>query len=412
MPHPALNRQSFLIAWPVWLLLLAGFLLAPQLFGQGFGLSLLSQMLSLMVLALSYNLLLAQTGLLSFGHAAYAGFGAYGAVHGLNAIAAGRLNLPVFLLPLLAGFFAALLGVVLGYFSTKKSGTGFAMISLGVAELLAVASYLQIGQGFFGGESGVTANRALGAGWFAGPLAVYYLLAAWCLLCTVLIYGLTKTPLGAMANAVRDDPHRAAMLGYAPQRIRWLMFVIASFFAGVAGGLSALNFEMASPENFALSRSAAVLLAVFIGGVNCFFGPLIGSLVYVLFVVGLAAVSKAWLLYLGLLFILVVLYAPTGLAGLIIWHWQAWRSPARCLRTYFVGLFYAALFALGLVMMVEMGYCLPDEMTPDAICRLWLLPLNSAGWFSWCVALVCCVGGAVAGLRHAGWPRAWRVRLK
>ena len=134
----------------------------------------------------------------------------------------------------------------------------------------------------------------------------------------VAMFALTQTPLGRIANAVRDNPERAEFIGYNTQRVRWLMLILSSFFAGIAGGLSAINFEIVSAENFSAVRSGGVLLAAFIGGVGFFFGPILGAVVFVFFAVALSEWTKAWQLYLGVFFVLLVMFAPGGLSSLLL----------------------------------------------------------------------------------------------
>ena len=202
----------------------------PFAFKQGFALSMLSQMGIAIIFALSYNMLLGQTGMLSFGHAVYFGLGAFVCAHALNAIGAGRLNLPVTLLPLVGGLAGLVFGVVFGYVTTRRSGTAFAMISLGIAEMVAASALMF--PGFFGGEGGIATNRVVGQPWHGisyGPqIQVYYLIAAWCFVCMIAMFAFTQTPLGRMANAVRDNPERVKFVGYSPNRVRYLVFCLAS----------------------------------------------------------------------------------------------------------------------------------------------------------------------------------------
>ncbi len=225
------------------------FIILPLVFSQGFALTLLSQMGILVIFSLSYNMLLGQTGMLSFGHAVYSGLGSFVAIHALNLIAAGKLPYPVWALPLIGGIAGAMFGVIFGYVTTKKSGTPFAMITLGIVELVFACSLMF--PWFFGGEGGISSNRvvkdAFLAQWlgidFGSSLQVYYLIAIWCFLAMIAMFAFTHTPLGRMANAVRDNPERVEFIGYNTQRIRFLVVVVSSFFAGIAGGLSAINLK-------------------------------------------------------------------------------------------------------------------------------------------------------------------------
>src|SRR5436190_14505137 len=128
----------------------------------------------------------------------------------------------------------------------------------------------------------------------------------------------SHTPLGRIASAVRDNPERAEFVGYDTQKVRWLTLIISAFFAGVAGALGCITFEIVTAENVSAARSGGVLLAAFIGGVGFFFGPFIGACMFVYFVVALWDHDKAWLLYLGLFFMLMVMFAPGDIASWIM----------------------------------------------------------------------------------------------
>src|SRR5256885_2366346 len=149
-------------------------------------------------------------------------------------------------------------------------------------------------------------------------MEVYYLIAAYCFICTAAMFAFTGTPLGRMLNAVRDNPERVEFVGYNTQRVRYFSFIIAGFFAGVGGGLAAINFEIITAmDSVSVMRSGSYLLFTFLGGATFFFGPIIGAVLLVLASVLLSELTKAWLLYLGLVFLLMVMYAPGGVASLI-----------------------------------------------------------------------------------------------
>ena len=323
----------------------------------------MSQMGIMIIFALSYNMLLGQSGMLSFGHAVYSGLGAFFAMHAMKAIGAGTLAWPISLLPLIGGLAGAFFGIVFGYLTTKKAGTPFAMITLGIGEMVFAASLMF--PGFFGGEGGITGDRAAGApflgipGLSFGPaIQVYYLIAAWSFACMIAMFALTHTPLGRIANAVRDNPERAEFIGYNTQRVRWLMLILSSFFAGIAGGLTAINFEIVSAENVHAIRSGGVLLAAFIGGVTFFFGPILGAIVFVIFSVALSEFTKAWQLYLGVFFVLLVMFAPGGLSSLILMNLRVMKfGKFGRLRDPYFGVLAAALaLAFGAVMLIELMY--------------------------------------------------------
>lgn len=327
MPATMGIKTLNLARWLIWTSFALILIAAPMLFQGGASLSILSQMGSAMIFALSYNMLLGQGGMLSFGHAVYSGLGAFCAIHAMNLVAKGSLSVPITLIPLVGGVAGMFFGVLFGYVTTKKSGTTFAMITLGIVELVFACSLMF--PGFFGGEGGVATDRVIGEASFGisyGPqIQVYYLIAFWLFIATACMYAFTQTPLGRIINAVRDNPERAEFIGYDTQRVRYLTLILSAFFAGISGGLAAINFEIVTAENVSATKSGFVLLFTFIGGVGYFFGPLIGTIVGIFLTVILPEFTKAWQLYLGVFFILIVMYAPGGIAGLIMMNWRVIR---------------------------------------------------------------------------------------
>ena len=160
-----------IVLWALFALVL---LFAPLVFNSGLSVTMLSQMGIAIIACLSYNMLLGQGGMLSFGHAVYTGLGAYMAIHALNAVSQGSLPLPVTLVPLVGGLAGLGFALLLGFVTTRKSGTTFAMITLGVAELVFAMSLMF--SEFFGGEAGVSGNRVTGQGFmgltFGPPIQV------------------------------------------------------------------------------------------------------------------------------------------------------------------------------------------------------------------------------------------------
>jgi branched-chain amino acid transport system permease protein len=389
--------------WVIWGFTALLFALLPAFFSKGFALTLMSQMGIMIVFALSYNMLLGQSGMLSFGHAVYSGLGAFFAMHAMNRIAAGSLDWPISLLPLIAGLAGGLFGVIFGYLTTRKAGTPFAMITLGIGEMVFAASLMF--PGFFGGEGGITGNRTAGPPLFGIPsltfgpqLQVYYLIAVWCVACMVAMFALTHTPLGRIANAVRDNPERAEFIGYNTQRVRWLMLILSSFFAGIAGGLTAINFEIVSAENVSAVRSGGVLLAAFIGGASFFFGPILGAIVFIFFSVALSEYTKAWQLYLGVFFVALVMFAPGGLASLLLMNLRVMKfGKFKRLRDPYVGVLLTALtMALGTVMLIELTYHVTLDTGQGPVMRLFGIPMDTSDPGPWVLAGFVLTCGALA----------------
>ncbi len=372
------------ITWGLFALLLA---VAPLLFGSGLAMTVLSQMGIAIIACLSYNMLLGQGGMLSFGHAVYTGLGSFLAIHALNNIGNGSLALPVSLVPLVGALAGVGFAVLFGYVTTRKSGTTFAMITLGLGELVFALS-LMIPE-FFGGEGGVSGNRVTGKavmGITFGPqIQVYYLIAVYTFVAVGAMFAFTRTPLGRMLNAVRDNPERVEFVGYDTQKVRYFAFIIAGFFAGLSGGLAALNFEIVTAEVVGAARSGAYLLFTFLGGATFFFGPIIGGILMVLAFVLLSEFTQAWLLYLGLIFLFMVMYAPGGIASLIMMNLRvAAFGKLRQLWVSYLALAVTALILLvGAAAMIEMVYHLQLNTTLGSELRFAGIPLDAKGLNSW-----------------------------
>jgi len=355
-PPRRLNAGRWLV-WSLYALLLVA---APLLFKSSLSLTMLSQAGYLVIICLSYNILLGQGGMLSFGHAVYAGLGSFLAIHAMNAAASGRFYIPLSLIPLVGGLAGLFFAALLGYVTTKKAGTTFAMITLGVGELVFAMSLMF--PEFFGGEGGITTNRAYGTPFlgitFGPQIQVYYLIALYCFVCTAAMFAFTRTPLGRMLNAVRDNPERVEFIGYDTQRVRYYAFIIAGFFAGIGGGLAAINAEIVTAEVVSSVRSGSLLLFTFLGGATFFFGPIIGAALLVLALVLLSELSMAWLLYVGLVFLFMVMYAPGGLASLIMVNLRvaSFGKLGRLLPAYGALVLTALAALLGGAAMVEMLY--------------------------------------------------------
>lgn len=399
----------------VWVGFALCLLLAPQVFRSSLSVSMLSQMGYLVIICLSFNILLGQGGMLSFGHAVYSGLGAFVAVHTMNyAASKNGIYVPLPLIPLIGGFGALFFSALLGFVTTKKSGTTFAMITLGIGEM--VASMSLMFPGFFGGDGGVSTNRVYGAklpfGISFGPqIQVYYLIAFYCFICTALMFAFTRTPLGRMLNAVRDNPERVQFVGYNTQRVRFYAFMVSAFFAGIGGALATINFEIVSAsDSLGAVRSGGYLLFTFLGGATFFFGPMIGGVLLVLASVLLSEFTKAWLLYLGLAFLLMVMYAPGGVASLIMMNVRLARY--RQLRP--LGPAYLALFGTGLVMLagasacIEMIYHFQLDAAMGPKLHFLGLTLDSSSPLTWAAALaVLAVGAAIFTVACRRFARRW-----
>lgn len=357
-------RQGSKQSW-IWTLVLAVAIAAPWAFynyhtgrHSGFVVSMLSQMGMMAILALSYNMLLGQAGLFSLCHATFFGIGGYATIHFLTLAGDGSLPLPMELIPLLSGLSGLGLAIVFGYMATKQRATAFAMITLGIGELMTTSALMF--HHFFGGEGGVNTNRMIDRSLFglsyAHGIQVYYLILAWTVLAALAMLFLTKTPLGRMANASRDNFERVQFVGYDPRMVRFFQFALSGFFAGIGGGLYAITYEIVTFDALAAPLSANALLMAYIGGTASFGGPILGAVLITLLQSGVSLLSNSWLVYVGVLFITMVIFAPNGIMGLLMAHGPIARAGqlGRLTVPYIRVLIPGILMVLGFVGLVEL----------------------------------------------------------
>lgn len=398
-----------------WIAAAIGVLVLPMVLTDSSTITIMNQMAITIVFALSYNMLLGQGGMLSFGHAVYMGLGGFFCMHVMGLVEKHEWPLPLPVLPLLGGLFGMASAMVIGLFSTRRAGTGFAMISLGVGELIAACSIIIVA--FFGGEEGISGDRTMGPPVFGveffTSLEVYYVITGWMLVSAIAMYLFSRTPVGRMANAVRDNPERAEFLGYSQARVRYISFCGAGFFAGVAGGLFAINYEILTEENLNLATSGSILLMTFLGGVGFFIGPIIGAVVFTLLQTVLSLQTDLWQLYVGALFVLTVMFFPSGLTGLLAMHIAPWRLgrlgslAGPYLRTVLPG----AMGVLGLAALLEILFHYRHAATGDHAMRIFWTTIDTHSVVPWAIAglvtLVCLwLARTGAPALKAAWERA------
>ena len=368
-------------------ILLLFLLFLPNIFTTSFALTLFSKMGVLIIFSVAYNMLLGQAGLLSFGHAIYFGLAGYASIHILSAINESYLpSLPLILLPFIGAFVGLMLGICIGYLSTKRLGTAFAMISLGFCELVTALTLIFVV--FFNGEDGIQADRVTGnefLGFTYGPQSeVYYLILFWCIISVSLMYLLTKTPFGRMCNAVRDNQQRAEFVGYNVRKVRWLAFSLSAMFAGAAGSLHAINYEHIGFESVSLVQSGLVLFMAYIGGIGNFLGPILGAISLTYLDTMLSDITEAWVLYYGIIFVLVIAFAPQGISGIIMVHEPIIRNNPSLLKKlvfpYTIFLVSIIILTIGFTSIIELIHSL--KSSKDSLKVYWL-NINTNNIFIW-----------------------------
>ena len=408
----AAARGPSLRFYGIWVIAAALLIVLPLIFSSGGSLTSFSLIGISIIFALSYNILLGQTGLLSFGHAVYYGLGAFLAIHVMNSVVAHHWPIPLPFIPLFGGLGGFGFAAIIGWVVNKRAGTVFAMISLGIGELVASSSLIL--RSVFGGESGITTDRTTlpqMLGWsFGSQLQIYYLIAFWLMVSAVAMYALSRTPLGRICNAVRDNAERVEFIGYDPHMVRYLAGCFAGLFAGVAGGLAAINFEIANSAYLGASQSGLVLFAAFIGGTAYFFGPILGAILVTYLQLGLTNVTTVWQLYFGIIFIGIVMFAPNGIAGLLMMHRPLIRAGTlgMMVPSYLVSLIPTLAMACGVVLAIETVAHYSNGEGEGKLVRLFGVAFDSTAPLTWVVAAALIIGGFfIARLTWQRIAEAW-----
>ncbi len=266
------------------------------------------------VLAVGYNLLFGYTGMLSFGHAAFFGAGAY-----VTGIAIGRFGIPWFAAVPLGVFGGGLLAFVIGALSTRTRGIYFSMVTLALAQLVYYAA-LQASS-WTGGENGLrgfTVDKINLFGWsinFLDPVNKYYVLMIFAALALWLVSRILNSPFGAAIEAVRENERRARTCGFDVERTKLLSFTLSGAICALGGTMSALHLAFVPLDSLHYLSSGMIVMMTLLGGARSFFGPFIGALVFLVMEDVFSLWTPHWQVIVGSIFVLFVLFLPKGIWG-------------------------------------------------------------------------------------------------
>lgn len=293
----------------LWLLLAAGMLvLLPTLVTSEFYVNLASQILIAAIMAMSLNLLVGYAGLVSLGHAAYPGLAAY--LVGWLVVRADMGHLPAALAALAVTLVVA---AFFGVLSLRAKGLSFLMITLALGQILWGAAYRWVSiTGGDNGISNITRPHPFGLS-LASPAAFYYFSLVCFAVALAAIVLFVRSPFGATVRGSRDQPARMTALGYNVWLIQWVTFVVSGFWGGVAGLLYVYYNQFISPHTLALTNSAEMLLMVIAGGAGTLSGPLAGAAVVLILKNVVSAYVTRWMMLLGAVFVVIVIFMPEGL---------------------------------------------------------------------------------------------------
>jgi branched-chain amino acid transport system permease protein len=277
--------------------------------------SLATQVLIFGLFALGFNLLYGYTGLLSFGHAAYYGLGAYG-----TGIALAKLKVTSLWLALGIGLAAAVVGgAVIGFFCLRRRGIYFAMLTLAFAQMLYFVAFHAAD--LTGGDDGLRGIPVHALSLPGGsislrtPLAFYFFAYVLVVMAVAALKRILDSPFGAVLQAIRENSDRAVACGYDITRIKLLSFVFSALFTGLAGSLDALRLTVVPVDSLYWTTSGQVVIMTLLGGAGTFFGPFVGAATFLILADRLSLVIEAWPIVIGVIFMAFVLFLPRGIWG-------------------------------------------------------------------------------------------------
>jgi branched-chain amino acid transport system permease protein len=302
------------------LLVIIALLVALPWFAPYFYIFIFTEILILGLFAVSFNLIFGFTGMLSFGHAAYFGMGAY-----TSAMLLLHLDWPLLYTLFAAMALSGLLALVIGFFCVRLSEVYFAMLTLafGMMVFTIAHSWRDVTNGSDGIAGFRISEFGLGLDLVLGNPAVYYhvTLAIVCIAALVL-YVISRSSFGLILKAIRQNPERVAFCGLNVRSYRLASFVIAGIFAGLAGALMAPFLRVASPELMHWSLSAEPVLMSILGGTGYFMGPFVGAALFVLLETWITSYTQAWMLFLGIILALMVMFFRKGVLGTFLDWWM------------------------------------------------------------------------------------------
>jgi branched-chain amino acid transport system permease protein len=270
--------------------------------------ALASQMLIFAIFAIGYDIIFGYTGLLSFGHAAFFGLGAYGT--GLSLI---HLEVPA-LIGIFIGIIVSLLvAFPIAYLSIRRRGIYFAMVTLAFAQLIYFIAFKW--RSLTGGDDGLhgVPRPPLGPINLNSEIALYYFILFFFMISVILGFRIVNSPFGRTLECLRENESRARIIGYDPLKYKIVSFVISAFFAGLAGGLYALLQNFVPLYTLGLDTSGDIVLMTLIGGMGTLYGPIMGAMGLVFFKDLISSYIDIWPLFLGLLFVVSVMTFRRGI---------------------------------------------------------------------------------------------------
>jgi branched-chain amino acid transport system permease protein len=318
------HTQKKGMRWLGWFILGIALAILPFILEKGLSpyyLFLATKVIVWALFATSFNLVLGYGGMMSLGHAAFFGIGAY-----TCSLLLIKTSLPSFFAMLAGPIAAALAGIVAAFFSVRIQGAFyFATITIAFCQLAYTVAFKWRSLTF--GDDGIQGIPVPAFISTEGTyINIYFFVLAVTVLCIYIVWRIVKSPYGLLLRALKEDPVRATFIGLKGQRYRFIAFVISAIFAGVAGVLYAFLETSVAPDILSWTFSGEVVLMSVLGGMNLFLGPAIGAAIMILLSSFVTSYMKYWLFAMGTILILIVLFCPKGVGGLVVDKYKTWTK--------------------------------------------------------------------------------------
>lgn len=306
-----------------WYIVLAGILIVFGFILPNFYVRLLTEMIIMGLFAMAVNLLIGCTGMVTFGHGAYFGVGVY-----TCALLVDKLDVSInIIFPVsfvLAAVMASLFGLVFGYFAIRARGIYFALLTLAFGQLVWAVLYQWYD--FTGGDTGISKIYPP-EGLLQSAEGYYFFTLIIVGLCFFALHRINNSPFGWALRAVRENPTRTNFIGIKVRTYRLTVFVLSTFFSGIAGALFVYFLRYAHPHQAGFIKAGEPLFACLVGGMYNFFGPALGAVVLMLLDWITNRFTEYWPLVMGILLVLIVLFFPTGIGGFVSERFKRFINP-------------------------------------------------------------------------------------
>jgi branched-chain amino acid transport system permease protein len=276
--------------------------------------SLASEMLIMALAGCALNLMLGYTGMVSFGPAGLYAVGAY-----TTALLLKKTAMPLAITMIAGPIVAGLIGLIIGWFCIRRTAVYFALLTLAFAQI--IWTVLFVWYDFTGGDDGIVGFRT--PEFIKSIVTSYYFIMIIVVICLVILWKIVNSPFGKTLQAIRENSLRTEFIGINVKRYQLYVFVLSSVFLGAAGSLFAVFSGSVFPDYSHWVKSTDMIVICLLGGMHNFFGPVVGSIVYIYLSKMISGYTMHWMLFLGIIIVLLVLFMRSGIVGYLVYKFSS-----------------------------------------------------------------------------------------